>query len=217
MTENSLDAQNIPVLYSFRRCPYAMRARLALAYAGVRLELREIVLRDKPDHMCEISPKATVPVLQLPGGKVIDESLDIMHHALTQNDPDGWADNYDAALIRANDTDFKNALDRYKYPNRYPNEDCSGARDRCEAFFKELNDHLSTHKYLCADHITLPDMAIFPFIRQCANVDRVWFDSLPYTALHCWLKDRLESEIFAAIMAKYKPWQAGDPPLHWPE
>ncbi len=217
MTVNSLNAQNIPVLYSFRRCPYAMRARLALYYAGVRLELREIVLRDKPDHMLEISPKATVPVLQLPNGKVVDESLDIMHHALAQNDPDGWADNYDDALIRANDMDFKNALDRYKYPNRYPDEDCSGARDNCEAFFTALNDRLNTHKYLCADRITLPDMAIFPFIRQCANVDREWFDALPYTALQHWLKDRLKSEILTAIMTKYKPWQADDTPLLWPE
>lgn len=208
---------SFPILYSFRRCPYAMRARLALYYAGIKLELREIVLRDKPAHMVKISPKATVPVLQLPNGKVIDESLDIMHYALTQNDPDDWLANKDSDLIEKNDGAFKNALDRYKYPNRLPDEDCSDARHTCEAFFIELNDRLSHQKYLCADKITLPDMAIFPFIRQCANVDRRWFDALPYSALQRWLKDRLESELFAAIMMKYKPWQVGDPQLLWPE
>lgn len=207
----------LPVLYSFRRCPYAMRARLALYYAGIKLELREVILRDKPAHMIEISPKATVPVLQLPDGTVIDESLDIMHYALTQNDPEDWLKEKSQNLIQNNDRDFKNALDRYKYPNRYPDEDCSDARDKCEAFFIELNDRLSFHKYLCADKVTLPDMAIFPFIRQCANVDRNWFDALPYAYLQRWLQDRLESDIFTAIMTKYEPWKEGDTPLVWPE
>lgn len=207
----------LPVLYSFRRCPYAMRARLALYYAGIKLELREVILRDKPAHMIQISPKATVPVLQLPDGTVIDESLDIMHYALTQNDPEGWLKEKSPNLIQNNDRDFKNALDRYKYPNRYPDEDCSDARDKCEAFFIELNNRLSSHIYLCADKITLTDMAIFPFIRQCANVDRSWFDALPYPYLQRWLQDRLESDIFAAIMTKYEPWKEGDIPLVWPE
>lgn len=193
-----------------------MRARLTLHYAEIKLELREIVLRDKPAHMVDISPKATVPVLLLPSGKVIDESLDIMRYALTQNDPNGWLKDTNNALIQMNDNEFKNALDRYKYPSRHPEEDCSGARDTCEAFFRELNEHLKHQKYLCGNHLTLTDMAIFPFIRQCANVDREWFNTLPYPALQSWLKDRLESDLFAAIMTKYEPWQAGDPPLLWP-
>lgn len=211
-TEN----QTFPILYSFRRCPYAMRARLALYNSGIKLELREIILRDKPSHMIEISPKATVPVLQLTNGCVIDESLEIMHYALAQNDPDNWLEFNDHELIRANDNDFKNALDRYKYTGRYPDEDCSGARDQCEDFFITLNNRLESYKFLCANKISLPDIAVFPFIRQCANVDPDWFDTLPYPALQRWLKDRVESDIFSAIMTKHTPWKEEMPALIWP-
>ncbi|MAE51300.1 MAG: glutathione S-transferase [Micavibrio sp.] len=214
---NQEPQNTLPVLYSFRRCPYAMRARLALYYAGIKLELREIVLRDKPASMIKASPKGTVPVLITAKGHVIDESLDIMHHALAENDPDGWLPHHNKGLIDTNDHIFKKALDRYKYPGRYPDEDCSGARGQCEDFFKTLNQHLTGNRYLSAPHITLTDMAIFPFIRQCANVDRGWFDALPYPALQQWLDTHLNSDIFAAIMTKYPPWAEGDLPLIWPQ
>ncbi len=210
---------NLPILYTFRRCPYAMRARLALYYAGIKLELREIVLRDKPAPMLEISPKGTVPVLQLADGSVIEESMDIMRFALSQNDPDGWLD-YDTkqgdTLIAQNDTSFKAALDRYKYPARYPDEDCSNARENCEAFITALDARLKLHQYLCADQITLPDSAIFPFIRQCAHVDRQWFEALPTPHVQKWLSAHLAGARFKSIMDKFGPWKEGATPLLWP-
>lgn len=218
---NTAPSTPSPILYSFRRCPYAMRGRMGLYYAGIELELREIVLRDKPAHMLEISPKGTVPVLLLPDGTVIDESLDIMHWSLSQNDPDHWLTNENkeeiAKLIQHNDHVFKHALDRYKYPNRYPDEDCSNMRDKGEETLKSLNKRLENTPYLCGDAPSLADIAIFPFIRQFANVDRNWFDARPYTALQQWLQHRLNSELFQAIMKKYPPWKDGDKPLHWPE
>jgi glutathione S-transferase len=205
-----------PILYSFRRCPYAMRARMALFQSGTKLELREIVLRDKPEHMLEISPKGTVPVLQVSETKVIDESFDIMLWALNQNDPDDWLAGHDAALIAQNDEEFKAALDRYKYPNRYPDEDCSSARDDGEEFLKLLEARLQNAPYLCGDKKSLADIAIFPFIRQFANVDRDWFYALPYPALQAWLKSHLESDLFIAIMEKYKPWKEAGEAVNWP-
>lgn len=193
-------------LYSFRRCPYAMRARMALFISKTPLMIEDILLRDKPEKMLELSPKGTVPVLQLETGAVLDESLDIMRWALKNNDPENWlAFSSDAsALIEENDGDFKKALDRYKYPVRYPDEDCSGARDRCEAFLSTLNDILSHTVFLASDDITMIDIATFPFIRQCANTDRIWFDALNMPYLQKWLAHHLESEIFLKIMEKPK-------------
>ena len=193
-----------PILYSFRRCPYAMRARLALHYAGIKLEHREIILRDKPQAMLDASPKGTVPVLILPDATVIDESLDIMKWAGAQNDPQNWLQATDFALITHNDTIFKPQLDRYKYPTRYPDEDCSGARDSCENYFALLNDKLNAASQLGG----LTDYAIFPFIRQCANVNKDWFTALPYKALQNWLDAHLYSAIFQDIMKKHLLWQA---------
>lgn len=195
---------DLPILYSFRRCPYAMRARLALHYAGIELEHREIILRDKPQAMLDASPKGTVPVLILPDETVIDESLDIMKWAATQNDPQNWLQATDFALITHNDTIFKPQLDRYKYPTRYPDEDCTGARATCENYFALLNDKLCATDQLGG----LTDYAIFPFIRQCANVDKDWFSALPYNALQNWLDAHLTSAIFQAIMKKHPLWQA---------
>ncbi len=210
----------LPILYTFRRCPYAMRARLAIHQAGNPVEAREVVLRDKPAHLLAISAKATTPTMQLPDGSVLDESLDIMHWALLQRDPAAWLaavddpDNH--ALITANDGPFKRALDRYKYPNRYPVEDCTGAQDDCALFLAQLDARLATAGHLAGAAEGLADMAIFPFVRQCANVDRVWFDALPLPTLHRWLTRHLDGTAFAAIMVKWPPWQPESLPLVWP-
>jgi len=193
-------------LYSFRRCPYAMRARMALFISQTSVMIEDILLRDKPEKMLELSPKGTVPVLQLETGEVLDESLDIMYWALKNNDPENWLDfpSDIMTLIDENDGDFKKALDRYKYPVRYPDEDCSGAKERCEEFLNKLNDILSKTYFLASDYKTMVDITIFPFIRQCANTDRAWFDALDMPYLQKWLEHHLESEIFLKIMEKPK-------------
>lgn len=212
--------QQVPVLYSFRRCPYAMRARMALCYAGIRVELREVDLKNKPAALLETSPKGTVPVLVLPDGTVIDESLDIMYWALGQNDPDGWlaADKEETAfLIERNDGEFKNALDRYKYPNRFPNEDCRPAKDKCEEILNDLDNRLKQNGFLLSPHSTLADIALFPFIRQCAFTDEDRFDALPYTHLQDWLDQNMKSDLFQEVMKKYEPWNEGkeNAPVIW--
>lgn len=188
-------------LYSFRRCPYAMRARMALFYAQIEFQIIEIELKNKPAEMLAYSPKGTVPVLITDQEQVIDESLEIMQWALKQNDPDDWLW-ADLSLIQDNDTWFKKALDRYKYPSRYPDEDCSHARDTVLKFFEQLDKILKTSKYLACDTKTMIDIAIFPFIRQAANTDRQWFDALPLAALQNWLSGLLEMPLFLKIMQK---------------
>ncbi len=207
----------LPVLYSFRRCPYAIRARLALRYAGVRVGLREVVLKDKPTEMVDGSPKATVPVLVLDEGSVqqeiIDESFDIMLWALAQNDPDAWLD-VDAELLRqlidANDKQFKPWLDRYKYPNHYDDLQAGEPRDRCEEFLQALELHLRAHAFLCGDRVSLVDMSIYPFVRQFVSVDRDWFNTSRYVELGRWLQAFLDSPLFLSVMDKYPQWQTGD-------
>lgn len=199
-----------PILYSFRRCPYAMRARLALQVSGADLEHREIVLRSKPAHMLEISPKGTVPVLLLPDGTVLEESLDVMRWALAQNDPERWLNAADEALIAANDGPFKHSLDRYKYATRYEGADPLEHRGICEAQLKILNARLASQPYLSGEARGFTDAAIMPFIRQFANTDRAWFDAQPLPALQAWLAKWLDSEIFTAVMQKHPLWQAED-------
>ena len=210
-----------PVLYSFRRCPYAMRARLALAASGVTVELREIVLRDKPPAMIEASPKATVPILVLADGRVIDESLDIMRWALAINDPQGWLPDDATAradidtLVAINDGPFKLALDRYKYPNRYETETID--RDEQRATVADVvagyERRLGRHAFIAGDKASLADFAVLPFVRQFAHVDRAWFDAQPWPHVIAWLDAFLASERFAAIMVKHARWQPGDPPV----
>ncbi|MDF1747668.1 MAG: glutathione S-transferase [Alphaproteobacteria bacterium] len=207
----------LPILYSFRRCPYAMRARLALSVSRQKCALREVVLRDKPAQMIEISPKATVPVLHLPQGDVLEESLDIMLWALNQNDPGHWLSPPQGTrsemidLIDRNDGPFKHHLDRYKYPHRY--DDVTDATEHRQAGFDiliELNDRLAETDQLFGAQISLADAALFPFIRQFANTDRDWFDAQPLPHLQRWLTGHLSSPLFEGIMAKYPAWQAGD-------
>jgi len=212
------------VLFSFRRCPYAMRARLAIAHClpQYSLELREVVLKDKPEALIEISPKATVPVLQLASGEVIDESLDVMLFALSQT-PETEAvllpDTLKAEimeLIEKNDGDFKWALDRYKYADRYEQSE-EYYREQGEVFLRQLNDRLSAHPFLMGDDMTLADLAIFPFVRQFAHVNKKWFEASQYTALIQWLSHWLESDLFLSIMKKYPQWHAGNDPVYFPE
>lgn len=213
---------DLPVLYSFRRCPYAMRARLAIAQAGVRVRLREVVLRDKPSHMLAISPKGTVPVLQLPDGAVIDESLDVMRWALGTADPSGWLAPDEGtladmdALIAENDGDFKHHLDRFKYATRYEDVDPLEHREAAEAFLQKLEARLQEGGWLFGNKPCLADYAILPFIRQFSGVDRAWFEQAPYPALRRWLAIFIESGFFKSVMKKYPQWHEGDAEVIFP-
>ncbi|MGX9865014.1 glutathione S-transferase [Pseudomonas moraviensis] len=195
-------------LYSFRRCPYAMRARMALRYANVPVEIVEVSLKDKPAQMLALSPKGTVPVLDA-DGVVIDESLQIMRWALAQNDPDDWllaGDSFAALwmekLIEGNDQIFKTALNRYKYAERYPEQPMEAYRAEGGLFLQKLDELLEGREYLLADHQSLADIALLPFVRQFAHVDREWFAQTPYVRLQAWLQRFLESELFTSIMKK---------------
>lgn len=212
----------LAILYSFRRCPYAMRARLALAVSKQPHELREVVLRNKPADMLAASPKGTVPVLVLPGGEVIEESLDIMRWALARHDPAQWLFPPQAAqqdmhtLIAANDGDFKRHLDRYKYPNRYPQESEGDAaafalRHRSQAahWLAQLDDRLASG-WLMGTQASLADMAILPFVRQFAHTDADWFAAQPWLRLQGWLAAFEGSALYAGVMAKHLPWQPSD-------
>lgn len=242
MTDTVSDT-GLPVFYSFRRCPYAMRARLAVAVSGMETQLREVVLRDKPAAMLAVSPKATVPVLVLPDGQVLEESLDVMLHALQHHgDPEGWLSPETGdlqqmlALIAAADDGFKKALDRYKYPNRYHTDEmpCDPLEWRQKAvdFLQVLANRLTESKqqqgdaFLFGSRPVLADFAILPFLRQFANVDRVWFDEYcaqqagqglhEWALLKGWLDGFLTSEQFLSIMPKVAQWQPDDPVTIFP-
>ncbi len=195
-----------------------MRARLGLRYAGIRCELREVVLKDKPPEMVALSPKATVPVLHLPEGQVIDQSYDIIKWALGQNDPDGWQKFIDKAdvLVDENDGTFKTALDKYKYASRFPDSSAETYRDQGEIFLKKLDQMLKASPFLSGAQQTVSDIAVFPFIRQFAHVDKTWFFDTPYPHLHQWLNRLLDSEMFAAVMVKYPKWHGGDETQYFP-
>lgn len=200
----------LPILYSFRRCPYAIRARMALHYAGIQVELREILLRDKPASMLAASTKGTVPVLLLPDGVVLDESYEVMRWALEQSDPDQWWDSSSTAevdaLIQQNDGSFKVCLDHYKYADRHPEHTMEHYRSQAEVFLTVLEKQLMAEAYLFGSKVSIADVAIFPFIRQFAFVDKGWFDQAPYPKLQHWLSGFLVSEIFSSVMDKHKVW-----------
>lgn len=204
-----------PVLYSFRRCPYAMRARLALAVSGTDYELREIKLSAKPEAMLAASPKGTVPVLVLPDGEVIDQSIDIMRRMLARHDPEGWLDRDDPALIVANDGPFKHDLDRYKYPERHE-ADAMAHRASGLEFLREIDGRLAPTGHLCGATRGLADAALVPFVRQFAAVDREWFDAQSLPHLKPWLSAYLDSELFDAIMLRVPPWAPSDAPISGP-
>lgn len=206
----------IPILYSFRRCPYAMRARMALLASGAQVSLREIALRAKPDAMLAASPKGTVPVLVLGCGRVIDESLDIMRWALARNDPECWCDGDDAGLIAANDGPFKAALDRYKYPHRH-GSDLIVHRAAGLAHLAGLEARLAGSAFLHGERPALTDVALFPFVRQFAATNQDWFDAQPLPHVQRWLGALIASPLFEAAMYRYPLWQGdGDDPLFPP-
>jgi len=211
------------ILYSFRRCPYAMRARLAIANSKIQVELREVVLRDKPQALLDSSPKATVPILITADEKLIDESIDIMHWALHKADPDGWLiglseqqKEISHQLITHNDGEFKYYLDRYKYADRYPEHSQQYYRQQAEITLQDLEQRLVSNGYLISAKPTLADMAVLPFIRQFAFADKTWFDQSPYPALKQWLAEFIASELFTNIMHKYPQWQEEQSPQYFP-
>lgn len=210
--------KSLPILYSFRRCPYAMRARLVLYSSGIKCELREVVLRDKPKEMVEISPKATVPVLQLEDGTVIDESHDIARWALAQNDPNGWSQHLEEmnTLVEINDFKFKTHLDKYKYSSRNPELSKEEHRKNADFYLEHLENLLTSNTFLSADEPTVTDLAVFPFIRQFAFVDKDYFESLKYKRLQKWLDYHLTSPIFKNIMNKYEQWSPGCKTVYFP-
>ena len=203
-----------PCLYSFRRCPYAMRARLGILFAQQQVDLREVVLKNKPPQMLAISPKGTVPVLQLMDGSVIEESREIMVWALEQNDPQNLLDEtlrtQADELIDQNDNEFKYWLDRYKYADRHPQMSQADYRQKGEVFLQQLEDLLSQNRYLLGNEISVADIGVMPFVRQFAHVDREVFYNLPYPNLQRWLQNWLEHPLFVQAMTKFKPWEEGD-------
>ncbi len=210
-----------PVLYSFRRCPYAMRARLALLASGVRCEIREIALSQKPESMLAISPKGTVPVLWVKG-QVLEESLDIMNWALSQGDPAHWQTHHLACheeavnLVKQCDQDFKINLDRYKYPNRYDLMDGSVHRELGAQYLFKLEERLRRFAHLMGPAWTWVDAAIAPFVRQFARTDRAWFNDQPWPALKNWLENFEQSPEFQLVMHKYKVWHQDAKPVAFP-
>jgi glutathione S-transferase len=217
--EISMNA-SLPYLYSFRRCPYAMRARLGLLFAELPVELREITLKNKPEQMLAISPKGTVPVLQLLDGSVIEESAEIMMWALTQKDPQGLLDesvlSQANTLIAQNDNEFKQWLDRYKYADRHVEMTQTEYRQQGEVFLQVLEELLTQNTYLLGNSVTVADIGIMPFVRQFAHVDREVFYSLPYPKLQLWLQHWLEHPLFVQAMTKFQPWQEGDAVVVFP-
>ncbi|MBX7526434.1 glutathione S-transferase [Qipengyuania vesicularis] len=195
-----------PILYSFRRCPYAMRARMALHVSGVAHEHREVVLRDKPPQMLKVSPKGTVPVLVTDEG-VLEESLDIMRWALVRNDPEGWLEREAPELLAANDGPFKHHLDRYKYSTRYNDVDPEEHRQAALVHLCALDDRLSASPYLCGEERGFADIAIFPFVRQFANADRDWFEAQDLPNVQRWLDGLVNSELYEGVMAKHDQWK----------
>ena len=212
----------LPVLYSFRRCPYAMRARLALHASGIAIEHREVLLKNKPAHLLALSPKGTVPVLWLPGaadGRLLEQSLDIMMWALRQRDPLGWLPASDAgmadalALIAHNDGPFKQQLDRYKYPNRSGLESGVADRDEAAIWLRTLDARLRAQPELAGEHFGMADAAVAPFVRQYAHTNPTWFAAQPWPALASWLTKFEASDLFQTIMHKHAPWPEPAPIL----
>lgn len=208
----------IPLLYTYRRCPFAMRARMALLQAGVACEAHEVSLRDKPAAMLALSPKGTVPVLVLPDGQVLEQSLDIMQWAFAQTaDAQTWwaraqtADNQ--ALMAVCDGHFKHHLDRYKYPQRYADaQDRAHHQKQALALLLEpLNQALQRTGLLGGTTPCAADIGIFPFVRQCAAVDPAWFEALPLPQLQAWLAGWLSHPLFAVAMKKMDAAQPSNP------
>ncbi len=219
MREGQPETLGRPVLYSFRRCPYAMRARMAIRASGQCVELREVVLRDKPAEMLAASAKGTVPVLVLDDGAVIDESLDIMVWALERCDPAGWlappSGSRDdmMALIAACERDFKPHLDGYKYAPKDDPQQRLRSRERAGDFLARIEERLGGQAFLFGGRPALGDVAIFPFVRQFALVDRAWFEAAGWPRTAGWLEGFLGDDLFRCVMGKYPKWVPGQAPV----
>ena len=209
-----------PILYTFRRCPYAMRARFAIRSSKIIVEVREIRLQEKPSEFLKSSPKGTVPVLITNSGEVLEESFDIINWALSINDPQNWLakgkleDQEITKILNDFEIKFKSNLDKYKYSNRFSEVDKYLYRDKNLRFLKKLNSYLENNKSLNCEHLTLLDYAIFPFIRQFRNVDHDWFDKLNLNFLNEWINQIIDSEDFSSIMKKFKKWEPNDVPIY---
>lgn len=205
----------LPILYSFRRCPYAMRARIALLVSGTDCIIREVALDNRPAALIAVWPRATVPVLVLPDGQAITESLEIMRFALQRHDPEQWLDGDDADLLAANDGPFKHHLDGYKYPGRHDGDPLVHRAAGVEILAR-LEARIGQHANLCGDGRTLTDIAIMPFVRQFAMTDRAWFEAQPLPAVQSWLARHIASSLFDQAMIRLAPWQDGDAPTWFP-
>ena len=212
----------LPVLYSFRRCPYAMRARLALAASGQACELREVVLKHKPQGLLQASPKGTVPVLVLPDGQVLDQSLDIMLWTLQRNDPGAWLTPGQGnlqdmlALIAECDGPFKQALDRCKYPSRHPEADTGVERALAADWLHQLETRLAAQPFLFGAHMALADTAVAPFVRQFAGIDADWWGAQPWPRLQGWLAQWQSGALLASVMHKMPAWVDGTQGVAFP-
>ena len=209
-----------PILYSFRRCPYAMRARLAIKASGIIVEIREVELKNKPKEFLGISPKATVPIVCISSKQIIEESLDIMEWALKINDPLKLL-KYEKLnrieihnILNKLENEFKQNLDRYKYSSRFDLPNPKLYRDKNLQTLNEFNNLLQNNKGICSSHLSLLDYAIFPFIRQFRNVNSVWFDSLELKFLQTWLYELIDSDEFSSIMKKYEIWNPNQKPIY---
>ena len=207
---------NKPIFYSFRRCPYAMRARLALLEANQKVEIREILLKEKPVDFLQASPSSTVPCLLIED-KIIDESIDIMIWALSKNDPGNFLDMPDLGydLINENDGPFKIALDKTKYHSRYPDENQKSNREKASGFIYKL-ENIFEGPFLFGEDPKLVDIAVLPFIRQFAFVDKIWFDQQPWQKVVVWLNRFLNSKRFTDIQQKYVQWKSGTNSVFFP-
>ena len=209
----------LPILYSFRRCPFAIRARMAIFIADVKVEIREVKLSAKPLDMLALSSRGTVPLLQLSTGEIIEESLEIMIWALGKHDPARWLDDYNGvsrALVAENDSTFKKHLDRYKYWQRHPEQTQLQARRAAELFVMNLEHLLGGSEYLFGNSANLADIAIFPFIRQFSAVDPTWFETAPFPHLRSWLNRLLTDNVFVKSMQRNPPWRDGDQACYFP-
>ena len=211
-----MDLIDKPILYSFRRCPYAMRARMAILKSGFTCRLREVNLRDKPKEMIAVSPKGTVPVMVFGDGLILEESLEIMRWTLSKNDPDKWLEPESSSLtdmlnlIKNIDEKFKFHLDRYKYSTRYQGVDPIFHREKALDALAPIIEKLTKQKYLCGTKVSMADIAIFPFIRQFANANQKWFDNEEIGPLQSWLKQHLDSKVFINSMNKWPIWKSNN-------
>ena len=226
-----LNNTTLPILYSLKNCPYAMRARMAIFYSQNAVVLCNIALNNKPAKMLDASPKGTVPVLVLSEQEpsIIDESLDIMLWALSNNDPSDLLHKEDSSalpnmlkLIATFDNEFKGCLEAYKCAKRYHEDNLIDCRQACEIFIHDLEQrlteqHLTENRFLMSSKLSLADIAVLPFIRQFAKVERQWYLQSPYPHVRSWLNNFLQNAMFAKVMTKYPLWSQHSEKIIFPK